>query len=98
MKIRPLTTVFCAIGQRAFFHPLDSHPLIPLEKVDDGTLENRHKFLAKVKHPFIDNSGVQIVETGGDEDRKMAREMAGEWALTVDQIALVVSLKSVMPL
>lgn len=46
--------------------------------MDDGTLENRHKFLSKV------------VETGTEDDRRIAKEMAGEWALTVEQIALVV--------
>ncbi|VDP10409.1 unnamed protein product [Heligmosomoides polygyrus] len=42
-----LRVLFCPIGQRAFFLPLDSHPLIPLDRVDDAVVERRHQFLAK---------------------------------------------------
>ncbi|KAK5972994.1 hypothetical protein GCK32_015593 [Trichostrongylus colubriformis] len=71
-----LRVLFCPIGQRAFFLPLDSHPLIPLDRVDDAVVERRHQFLAKV------------AEQGTDTDRKFARILSCEWNLTVDTIQI----------
>ncbi|KAE9420300.1 hypothetical protein Angca_004976 [Angiostrongylus cantonensis] len=69
-----LRVLFCPIGQRAFFIPLDSHPLIPLDRVDDTIMERRHQFIAK------------IAEQGTDVDRKLVRILSCEWNLTVDTI------------
>ncbi|KHJ94104.1 hypothetical protein OESDEN_05967 [Oesophagostomum dentatum] len=74
LRLHILNMLFCSIGQRAFFHPLDSHPLIPLDKVDDAVMERRHQFLAKV------------AEQGSDSDRRLARILSCEWNLTVDTI------------
>ncbi|XGW19400.1 hypothetical protein V3C99_003322 [Haemonchus contortus] len=71
-----LRVLFCPIGQRAFFLPLDSHPLIPLDRVDDAVVERRHQFLTKV------------AEQGTDLDRKLARFLSFEWNLTVDTIQI----------
>ncbi|VDM80434.1 unnamed protein product [Strongylus vulgaris] len=79
LRLHILSILFCPIGQRAFFHPLDSHPLIPLEKVDDAVMERRHQFLAK------------IAEQGTDTDRKLARILSCEWNLTVDTIQTTLS-------
>ncbi|VDO05144.1 unnamed protein product [Haemonchus placei] len=75
-----LRVLFCPIGQRAFFLPLDSHPLIPLDRVDDAVVERRHQFLTKV------------AEQGTDIDRKLARFLSFEWNLTVDTIQITVSI------
>ncbi|WKX91769.1 hypothetical protein Q1695_010084 [Nippostrongylus brasiliensis] len=71
-----LRNLFCPIGQRAFFHPLDSHPLIPLDRVDDAVVERRHQFLAKV------------AEQGTETDRTLAKVLSCEWNLTVDTIQI----------
>ncbi|CAD6196272.1 unnamed protein product [Caenorhabditis auriculariae] len=82
IRMQTIRTLFCAIGGRAFFTDLDSHPLIPLDRVDDSVLERRHSFLAKV------------AEQGSTEERKMAKMLAGEWNLTVNSIALMQSLSA----
>ncbi|EPB77511.1 hypothetical protein ANCCEY_03420 [Ancylostoma ceylanicum] len=74
LRVHILRILFCPIGQRAFFHPLDSHPLIPLDKVDDAVMERRNQFLEKV------------AEQGSDSDRRLARILSCEWNLTVDTI------------
>ncbi|VDM81297.1 unnamed protein product [Strongylus vulgaris] len=84
LRLHILSILFCPIGQRAFFHPLDSHPLIPLEKVDDAVMERRHQFLAKV------GLLATIAEQGTDTDRKLARILSCEWNLTVDTIQTTV--------
>ncbi|KAK6729733.1 hypothetical protein RB195_006656 [Necator americanus] len=74
IRLHILHVLFCPIGQRAFFLPLDSHPLIPLDKVDDAVMERRHQFLEKV------------AEQGTNGDRRLARILSCEWNLTVDTI------------
>uniref|UniRef100_A0A1I7XR99 RAB3GAP2_N domain-containing protein n=1 Tax=Heterorhabditis bacteriophora TaxID=37862 RepID=A0A1I7XR99_HETBA len=77
LRLQPLRILFCSIGQRAFFQQLDSHPLIPLDRVDDSVLEKRHQFITKIS------------EQGTDNDRKLARDLAYQWNLTVDSIAVM---------
>ncbi|VDM57250.1 unnamed protein product [Angiostrongylus costaricensis] len=62
-----LRVLFCPIGQRAFFLPLDSHPLIPLDRVDDTIMERRHQFIAK--------QVLCLLRAG--QDSAASREMAG---------------------
>ncbi|KAK6016170.1 hypothetical protein OSTOST_18351 [Ostertagia ostertagi] len=76
LRYHILRVLFCPIGQRAFFLPLDSHPLIPLDRVDDAVVERRHQFLAKV------------AEQGTEVDRKFARILSCDWNLTVDTIQI----------
>ncbi|PAV67919.1 hypothetical protein WR25_22193 [Diploscapter pachys] len=77
MRLHPLKHLFCSIGLRAFFQPFDSHPLIPLDNVDEAVMERRHDFLNKV------------AEQCQESERKGARQLAAEWNLTVDSIALI---------
>uniref|UniRef100_A0A0K0DA95 RAB3GAP2_N domain-containing protein n=1 Tax=Angiostrongylus cantonensis TaxID=6313 RepID=A0A0K0DA95_ANGCA len=82
-----LRVLFCPIGQRAFFIPLDSHPLIPLDRVDDTIMERRHQFIAKVNQLMFHKSiELSIAEQGTDVDRKLVRILSCEWNLTVDTI------------
>ncbi|UMM12102.1 hypothetical protein L5515_001053 [Caenorhabditis briggsae] len=82
LKFHPLRNLFCVTGNRAFFAPLDSHPLIPLDRVDDATMEKRHAFLIK------------IAEQGGMEERRLARNLEMEWKLTVNEISFMQALAS----
>ncbi|KAF1768610.1 hypothetical protein GCK72_000422 [Caenorhabditis remanei] len=82
LRFHPLRNLFCVTGNRAFFAPLDSHPLIPLDRVDDATLEKRHAFLIKV------------AEQGGMEERRLARNLEMEWKLTVNEISFMQALSS----
>ncbi|CAJ0575299.1 unnamed protein product, partial [Mesorhabditis spiculigera] len=64
--------LFCNIGQRAFFLPLTSHPLIPLADVDDVIAERRCLWIEKASEEF-------------DLDHiKVARELCAEWNLGPD--------------
>ncbi|KIH57321.1 hypothetical protein ANCDUO_12490 [Ancylostoma duodenale] len=67
LRVHILRILFCPIGQRAFFHPLDSHPLIPLDKVDDAVMERRHQFLEKQV----------LCHLRAGQDEAASREMAG---------------------
>uniref|UniRef100_A0A1I7V512 RAB3GAP2_C domain-containing protein n=2 Tax=Caenorhabditis tropicalis TaxID=1561998 RepID=A0A1I7V512_9PELO len=82
IRFHPLRNLFCVTGNRAFFAPLDSHPLIPLDRVDDSILEKRHAFLVKV------------AEQGSMEERKLARNLETEWKLTVNEISFMQALAS----
>lgn len=78
LRFHPLRNLFCVTGNRAFFASLDSHPLIPLDRVDDATMEKRHAFLVKV------------AEQGSMEERRLARHLEMEWKLTVNEISFMV--------
>ncbi|CAL2030617.1 unnamed protein product [Caenorhabditis brenneri] len=82
LRFHPLRNLFCGTGNRAFFAPLDSHPLIPLDRVDDAILEKRHAFLVKV------------AEQGSMEERRLARNLEMEWKLTVNEISFMQALAS----
>ncbi|CAI2313086.1 unnamed protein product [Caenorhabditis sp. 36 PRJEB53466] len=82
LRFHPLRNLFCVTGNRAFFAPLDSHPLIPLDRVDDAILEKRHAFLVKV------------AEQGSMEERRLARNLEMEWNLTVNEISFMQALSS----
>ncbi|CAE54924.1 Rab3 GTPase-activating protein regulatory subunit [Caenorhabditis elegans] len=82
LRFHPLRNLFCVTGNRAFFASLDSHPLIPLDRVDDATMEKRHAFLVKV------------AEQGSMEERRLARHLEMEWKLTVNEISFMQALSS----
>uniref|UniRef100_A0A8R1DF35 RAB3GAP2_C domain-containing protein n=1 Tax=Caenorhabditis japonica TaxID=281687 RepID=A0A8R1DF35_CAEJA len=82
IRFHPLRNLFCVTGNRAFFCPLDSHPLIPLDRVDDAIMEKRHAFLVKV------------AEQGGMEERRLAKDLEMEWKLTVNEICFMQALSS----
>lgn len=86
LRYHPLRNLFCVAGNRALFSPLDSHPLIPLDRVDDAIQEKRHAFLVKV------------AEQGGLEERRLARNLEMEWNLTVNEISFMVIKKKVQVL
>ncbi|CAB3407461.1 unnamed protein product [Caenorhabditis bovis] len=82
VRLHTLQSLFCAAGVRAFFVRLDSHPLIPLDQVDESVLEKRFKFLTK------------IAEHGSEAERKAAKKLELEWNLTVNSIALMQAISS----
>ncbi|VDN01140.1 unnamed protein product [Thelazia callipaeda] len=70
---------FDAVGERAFFESLYTHPLIPLESISESLREKRMEFLKK------------CVESNGSPEftrylRFLIYDLADDWKLNVDEI------------
>ena len=78
--------VFDSIGDRAFFEPFHSHPLIPLARVEEVIKKRRQRFLEEC---------VQNVGSNADADQQqqwqVVLELATEWQLDVDSLRIKVS-------
>ncbi|CAJ0927649.1 unnamed protein product, partial [Mesorhabditis belari] len=76
-----IRNLFCDKGQRAFFLPFTSHPLLPLAKVDETIIERRRLWIEKVS------------ETVDEETIELARELCQEWNLGVNDVIVGVATR-----